>query len=299
MPILSVIVCTYNREKYILDTLQALAGQTASEDQYEVLVIDNNSTDRTAEISATFINDGPHRNFLYFRETRQGHTYARNRGIRESRGRYISFLDDDAVVKKDYVEQVISFFDNHPDTGAIGGKITPVYEEEEPAWMSGFLLPLVAGLDMGNVVREFRGASYPIGANIAFRREIFDKYGLFDESLGRRGTGLEGGDEKDMIYRVREGKEKVMYVPDIHVNHIIPAKRTNLDYIRGQAIGVGSSERKRLRGKGMSFRAGKIFSEFIKLSGSIVLAVYYLITLRPEKGIMLLRFRLWVIKGYF
>jgi hypothetical protein len=182
---------------------------------------------------------------------------------------------------------------------ALGGKITPVYEGEPPIWMSRFLWPLVAGLDMGDKVREFKHSKYPIGANMAFRAIVFEDYGYFNTELGRRGTELEGGDEKDMVYRLKKNGKEVHYVPWVHVKHIIPESRTLISYIKGQAIGVGISEKKRLVSEGISMKIKKTIEEIVKIGATCALALYYLLTFKPEKGIMLIKFRMWVIRGYF
>jgi glycosyltransferase involved in cell wall biosynthesis len=299
MPELSIIVCTYNREKYIKKTLRYLNEQSIHPRAYEVLIIDNNSTDDTAKICKDFISGGDLDHFHYFLEMNQGHTYARNRGIKESNGEYIAFLDDDAWVYSNYCENIIHYFNANPEVVALGGKITPVYEGQPPPWMTKYLWPLVAGLDMGDDIREFKHAKYPIGANMAFRATVFKDYGYFNTDLGRRGTELEGGDEKDMVYRLKKDGRKVHYVPSIHVKHIIPESRTQMSYIKGQAIGVGTSEKKRLLTEGISAKIKKTLEEIVKIGGTCVLALFYLLTFKAEKGLMLIKFRMWVIQGYF
>ena len=299
MPKLSVIVCTYNREKYLAKTLRYLREQSVDPSLYEVLIIDNNSTDNTARLCTDIISADNHGQFHYFLEKSQGHTYARNRGIMESKGEYLAFLDDDAWVYSNYCENIINYFHSNPEVIALGGKITPVYEGLPPAWMTRYLWPLVAGLDMGGEVREFKHSRYPIGANMAFRADVFKNYGYFNTELGRRGKALEGGDEKDMIFRLKKDGKKVHYVPSIHVKHIIPESRTHISYIRGLAIGVGTSEKKRLQSAGRMAKFKKTLEEIIKIVGTYILALYYLLTFKPETGIILIKFRMWVIQGYF
>lgn len=291
----SVIVCTYNREKYISRTLEHLERQTASKDEFEVIVVNNNSQDGTQSIVEEFVNRYPH--FYAFVEINQGHTYARNRGIREAQGQILSFIDDDAFVCEDFVSELISFFNNYSDATALGGRIIPQYEEQEPPWMSKYLLPLVAALDKGDQIVKFKGSKYPIGANMAFRKEVFEEFGEFDINLGRRGSGLEGGDEKDIFARLRKAKRSVYYNPKVWVNHIIPPQRTTLTYIKGMAHGVGTSEKKRI-GSGLSAIFGKIYEEAFKMAASLLLFFVYGLTGRREAAWMILRFRFWVLKGY-
>jgi hypothetical protein len=134
---------------------------------------------------------------------------------------------------------------------------------------------------------------------MAYRAIAFEEYGNFNTELGRRGRELEGGDEKDMVYRLKKDGRKVHYVPSIHVKHIIPESRIQLSYIKGQAIGVGTSEKKRLLAEDISEKIKKTFEEIIKIGGTFILSLYYLFTFKPGKGIMLIKFRAWVIQGYF
>jgi hypothetical protein len=146
----------------------------------------------------------------------------------------------------------------------------------------------------------FKGSGFPIGANMAFRKTVFDTYGVFDVELGRRGEGLEGGEEKEMFLRLKKGKEKIYYVPGVSVRHIIPPHRVELAYIKGLAIGVGRSERIRIRKSGLKEVLNKFISESIKTAGTIILSLGFLLKFQhPYKAIMLLRFRFWVITGLF
>ncbi|MAX80540.1 MAG: hypothetical protein CL843_10230 [Crocinitomicaceae bacterium] len=297
-PILSVVVCTYKREEFIRQTLEHLQNQTADKSTYEVMFVDNNSPDRSAEICKGFQKEYPELNLSYFLEMNQGHTFARNRGITESIGKYISFIDDDAFVHSNYVNELIHFFDTHPDADALGGKIIPVYEGgETPNWMTPFLLTLVAALDMGENPKEFKKNSFPIGANIAFRKEVFDKHGLFDVNLGRRADNLEGGDEKEIIYRIKRAGAKVMYAPKVIVDHFIPKKRTEMEYIKRLGTGVGRHERKRITKEGFGSVLKKAILEVLKIGATVLLFLRYLLTGSFEKGWTLVKFRYWVLQG--
>lgn len=295
--VLSVIVCTYNREKYIGQCLAHLANQSADKSVYEVIIVNNNSTDNSESIIKDTISNYPEIRFAYFIEMNQGHTYSRNRGISESSGEILAFIDDDAFVGAKYCQSLIEYFKKNSSVSAIGGKIIPVYEESEPNWISKYLLPLVASLDLGDKERTLKGTKFPIGANMAFRKSIFNKYGVFDIGLGRRADELEGGDEKEMFLRLKKGRELVRYVPEAVVEHIIPPHRLKESYIKGLAIGVGTSEKKRISTQGASEVLRKIFSEAVKISGTIILALGYFFSGSPSKAAMLIKFRYWVVSS--
>jgi len=296
--LISVIVCTYNRQEYLPDCLKHLAEQTADKKDYEVIIIDNNSTDNTVNLTMDFIENYPEVNAIYHCEYNQGLTYARNRGVKEAKGEIISFIDDDAFVDKDFISEIQSYFDQHQKVSAIGGKILPVYEGKPPKWMSKYLLTLVSAIDMGNSPKKFKDSKFPIGANMAFRSDMFNKYGLFNTDLGRKGTELEGGEEKEMFLRLRKGNEEIHYVPKVKVGHIIPEKRLTMEYIKGLGIGVGSSEKRRVAKSGLREILRKIVSEVIKLGGTFILFFIYFIKGKFQQAIMLVQFRFWVLKGY-
>lgn len=295
---LSVIVCTYNREEYIGITLEHLKNQSANDNTYEVIIVDNNSNDGTGDICQSFIDDSKKINIKYYVEKNQGLSYARNTGIAKAGGNIIAFIDDDAFVNHNYVEEVIQFFKGNPDISAIGGRIYPEYEKGEPSWMTKYLWPLVAALDNGDKIKPFKSRKFPLGANMAFRVEVFKKYGNFNVALGRRGTVLEAGEEKDLFFRMRKNGEKIYYVPSVQVKHIIPEKRTKLDYIKKQAIGVGRSEKVRLKNKGFGMKVSRVISELIKIAGTLILSMIFILRKNISAALILIKFRYWVVKGF-
>lgn len=269
--------------------------QTANKQDYEVIVVDNNSPDNTFEYIEAQISGNIH----YVLEMQQGLPFARNKGIEEAKGEIISFLDDDACPDEFYIERMLAFFDNHPECIGIGGKIEPIFEgTQRPKWMISQLLPLVAALDLGNTSLKFGKGKFPIGANMAYRKEAFTTYGGFDNALGRRGASLEGGEEKDLAIRLQNAGFELWYVPEISVTHTIPGKRLQTDYIKGLAKGVGSSERKRMSKYGFIPKFVRFLEELKKIIGSPVLASYYLLIGNFSAATMIIQFRIWVIQGY-
>lgn len=298
-PVLSIVVCTYNRDVYIENTLEHLIQQDIDKDLIEILIINNNSTDKTEHICLDFIEQHLQEPIYYFLETQQGHSYSRNRGIMESRGELVAFIDDDAFVEKSFSQHIIYFFKENPQVKVIGGKIIPVYETKEPSWMSPFLLPLVSALDMGDEVKPFTGRKFPIGANVTFRKNVFDRYGFFNVALGRKGIGLAGGDEKELVLRLKADTAPIYYVPSVVVRHIIPDKRLSKAYIKGLAIGVGHSEKERLKNKPFFQKILRAMEEGFKIGATIILFVFYVLKFQIPKATMLIKFRIWVIREFF
>jgi glycosyltransferase involved in cell wall biosynthesis len=295
---LSVIFCTYNREKYLYNALKSIAEQDFPPPDYEIVLVNNNSTDSTESICERFQADYPQIEFSYFLETNQGLSYARNRGIKESKGNILVFVDDDATVFDSYLLSIKSFFELHPAVAACGGPIVPVYETEKPEWLSHYTEQLIGGaLYEGDKIKLFRNGKYPGGGNSAFRKEVFGKYGLFNVELGRKGTGLIGAEEKDLYDRLAKSGEVFFYLPQMGIHHYIPGKKLTESHFRELTYSIGKSERIRTKSTSQKAYRCRIFSECKKWAGSVVLSFLYTLKLSPCKGWKLLQFRWYVSKG--
>ncbi|MEQ1678244.1 MAG: glycosyltransferase, partial [Chitinophagaceae bacterium] len=138
-PSISVVICTYNREKFIGDVLNCLAKQTFSADLFEIIVVDNNSTDRTPVLVKEFIQATPGLPVSYVFEKNKGLSFARNRGLEEANGAIITYLDDDAEPIPVFLTSIQNFLQENKEAVGIGGKVIPKYSEsKEPAWMNKY-----------------------------------------------------------------------------------------------------------------------------------------------------------------
>lgn len=296
---ISVIICTYNREKYIYNVLKSLALGTMEADAYEIVLVDNNCTDNTRQEVDHFCNVFPQVNLRYFVETNQGLSHARNRGIKESKGDILVYVDDDATVNPDYLRTYADWFASHPETDAAGGPIIPHYETgSEPRWMTYFIKRLLTGyLYFGNKPGPFPGDNYPGGGNAAYRSRVFEKVGLYNVELGRNGDSLGGGEEKDIFDKMKREGMQFVYLPQAILYHSIPGYKLEADYFNRLTTGIGQSERARTLRIGKSSYRKRLLSELKKWCATIVLWFFYLITLRPGRGNMLILFRRNVTKA--
>ena len=294
---ISAIICTYNREKYLGQVLDSLLIQTLSKSQFEIIVVNNNSPGNTEEIVTDFIEKHKDVNTRYFLETNQGLSFARNRGIVESEGEYLTFVDDDAFLDKEYLEKICHYFENEKDVAAIGSKVLLHYESIVPAWENKYMNSLLGYFNIGDERLVFNRKNYPRGSNMSFRSDVFEKVGNFNVKLGRIGKKLTGGEEKDLFQRIYKQNLQVIYVPDAIVYHCVPIERTTSNFIKKQALGTGASEWQRVTDEGKGAVVKRIFQELIKWGGSIVLFWIYLFKIQPAKGIMIMRFRYWVSLG--
>lgn len=295
---ISVIICTYNREKYIFRCLESLAKNGFPRSEYEIVLVDNNCTDGTATELERFMTAYPDVRLRYFLETEQGVSHARNRGVREAKGDILIYVDDDAFVDEKYLAKYSNLFKRRPDADAAGGPIIPRYESGmEPEWMTFHLRRLLtAYLYFGDSERYFPENSHPGGGNAAYRKSVFEKVGLFNPELGRNGENFGGGEEKDIFDKMKTTGMKVVYVPDCILYHIIPQYRLENDYFVRITEGIGTSERLRTLRISKIKYLKRILSEVIKWGGTLVLSMAYLLRFKPQCSSKLLRFRWNVTK---
>ncbi len=296
---ISVIICTYNRDKYIYGVLESIALNDYPKSKYEIVLVNNNSTDNTEAKVARFAADYPDVKLRIYIEKNQGLSHARNRGIKEAEGNIIIYVDDDATVNKEYLAGYAAFFEAHPDVHAAGGPIIPDYEEGvEPEWMTYFIKRLLtAYLYFGDKERDFPGDNYPGGGNAAYRKEVFEKVGLYNVELGRSGTNLGGGEEKDIFNKMIAAGMNFKYIPQSILYHKIPKYKLEKDYFNRLTCGIGASEKARTLKISKSCYAKRLFAELIKWGGTLVLWCWHAIQFKPSRGNMLVRFRWNVTKN--
>jgi len=295
---ISVIICTYNRQKYIYNVLKSVAENELPRSEYEIVLVNNNSTDNTEQECRRFQDDYPEVNFHYCVETNQGLSYARNCGIRQSAGDLLAYVDDDATVNKEYLSTYARFFADHPDAVAAGGPILPVYETEEPSWMTHYTRQLITGkLYLGDKEREFPGGAFPGGGNACYRKSVFDTVGLFNVELGRKGNSLIGAEEKDLFDKMTTNGMHFYYLPNAILYHIIPPHKLTQVYFDRLTYSIGVSERYRTLQISPKKYRNRLMIEAVKWGGTIVLWLYYAFRLQPAKGNKLVAFRRNVTRG--
>lgn len=296
---LTVIICTYNREKYIRPLLDSLVANTLPKSEYEILLVDNNCQDNTRGVCSKFAEEHPEVSFKYVEEHEQGLSAAKNCGIREAGGDLVVYVDDDALVDKNYLEDYVRWFETHPQTMALGGPIMPLYEEGgEPQWMSPYTKALLtAWMDYGTKVRKYPKGRYPGGGNAAYRKCVFEKVGMFNTALGRKGGNLMGSEEKDIFDKMNSLGMEVLYLPTPVLHHSIPPAKLGKYYFDRLTLQIGRSERQRTLAISKWKYCKRLFMEGVKWGGTIVLWCKYLLLMQPAKGNKLIAFRANVTNG--
>ena len=297
---LSVIICTYNRDKYIYNVLESIALNKFDKKQYEIILINNNCTDNTEKECHRFCENYKEIEFRYFIEKNQGLSYARNRGIKEAKGDFLVYVDDDATVNVDYLQTYFDLFTKHQDIYAAGGPIIPEYETQKPKWMSFFVEQLLTGrLYLGEKLKEFPQSAFPGGGNAAYRTCVFEKVGLYNVELGRKGNSLIGAEEKDIFDKMNSLGMKIFYCPNAILYHIISEQKLTLTYLKRLSLSIGKSEKIRTLQISKSKYFKRIISEGIKWCATIILLLLHSLSFAPTKGWMLVIFRANVTKGLF
>ena len=227
----SVVIATYNRAAELRATLASLAA-LRPDGPWEVLVVDNNSTDDTRAVVTAAARTFP-TTLTCLHERQQGRSPALNTGIRAARGEIIATTDDDVRVPADWLNAAAKGL-QALGCDFVGGRVLPIWRAERPAWLpdhGGKAWAVIALLDYGPQPLEF-GARVPLGVNMAFRRTAFDRAGLFDPRTGRRAGTLLGQEVREWCIRARRAGLRGYYVPGLVVEHVIPADRLNKGYFR-------------------------------------------------------------------
>lgn len=219
----SIAIPTYNRSSEVEKTLAGLARlETTGCPEYEVLVIDNNSTDDTAEVvarAAPLFNG----RLRYVKEETQGLNHARNRAIAEARYEIVAYLDDDVDVDERWLKHLADAYAGENVAG-VGGRAYLVYPRPRPRWLGEHIEGLLTKVELGPVRRPARSGEI-FGVNLSFQKDWLVRTGGFRPDLDRVGTCLLGGGDDEMVARVAANGGHILYEPGAVVGHRVPDSR--------------------------------------------------------------------------
>lgn len=296
-PKITIAICTYNRAEYLHDTLTDLSNQSVSTDSFEVVVVNNNSSDGTEFVCDTFQKTHSDIRFRWVKETSQGLSFARNRAAREADSPVLVYIDDDVILPVDFVETAIDYSERRSSVQCAGGRIWVAFEEGNVDWIPEELMPMFGLHDLGDDDRTYSRGNFPRGGNMMIRKNILEAFGYFDTQLGRTGNHLLGSEEKAFFERVRRNGVELHYWAGLELTHRIGTSRLEEEYLQKQSVGIGKSERLRLEGS-KSDLMKKFGSEILKFAGSLFFSIGYLIRGRKKAAGFILQFRIWVLKGF-
>ena len=252
-PLISAIICTHNREQYLGAAIDTLLAQTI--ENYEIIVVDNASTDRTAEIVKTRIeNAQPNRPSLrYLHEETLGLSVARNTGAAAARGKIIAYLDDDAEASAGWLEALLTVFEADEKVAIAGGKVTLIWPPEAtpPRWLSAELSSSLGAYDLGAQQTYIEQPELtPRGLNYAVRKSFLDTVGGFDTHLGRVGKNLLSNEEQQMTRLALSNNWRVVYVPEALAAHNVAPARMKPGWFLSRSWWQGISESYREQASG-------------------------------------------------
>ena len=240
--IISAIICTHNRAEFLYKAISSLVNQSIPKSLYEILVVDNCSTDSTAKVVHSF-SSGQKVKYLY--EPRLGLSHARNTGWHNAKGKYVAYLDDDAIADEVWLEKAIETFEKtEPMPGCIGGKITGIWESSRPKWLSDQLVTALTVLNWSNETIQIHDLNqkWLAGANIAFPLEVLKQLDGFIPYLDRVGNNLlSGGDVFLQKQIVNEGYN-CFYIPEMAVQHLVPKNRLTQKWFISRYFWQGVSD---------------------------------------------------------
>jgi len=244
----TVAICTYNGAEDVPEVLDHLRAQEGGGDlQWEVLVVDNNSTDATGAVVQAEQDNWEHEAPLrYAFEGRQGKSYALQTAVDEAHGTWVAFLDDDNLPAPDWVASAHRFAEDHPQAGAFGGQIHGRFEEEPPTSF-GLVKPLFALNERTDEICYSAGESLQFaapGAGLVVRRKAW-KESVPDTGLELKGPTGDSrgtvGEEFELQWRLYQNAWEIWHNPEMHLDHKIPSERLEEEYLEDFFAAIGRS----------------------------------------------------------
>ncbi|NJL11305.1 MAG: glycosyltransferase, partial [Calothrix sp. SM1_7_51] len=251
--LISAIICTYNRDAYLGAAIDSLLAQDFA-DSFEVVVVDNGSTDSTRSVVEQRLSYPRLKSRLkYIYEPIVGLSVARNTGAKESSGEILAYLDDDAVASSTWLQVLYTAFRDNVKLAIAGGKVTLIWPSgvEQPRWITPNLAANLGAYDLGEgtVFIQQPGLT-PRGLNYAIRRSFLHSIGGFDPNLGRVGKNLLSNEELHMTELALKDGWEVAYLSEALAQHNVAPERLKRTWFlnRGWWQGISECYREQLAG---------------------------------------------------
>lgn len=276
---ISIIIPTFNRVGYLLETLESVAKaiKNYKGDDVEVIVVDNNSTDDTAKVVQQHVEEHPEITLKFIREPRQGLSYARNTGMKNAYGSILCFIDDDVLVSENWLTEIEEAFYLDPKVGCVAGRIKLKWPGgSPPKWLSERYYAYYSGFDWGdrNLILPFGTDFY--GANFALSRAAVERIGGFRTDLGRKGTNLLSGEDTEYASRLWRHGFVIAYSAKGWVWHQVPASRVKFSWLWRRCLWGGVSSYYKPKNRYLTYPLRRL----PKLFGNLLLLPLALLTCR-------------------
>jgi glycosyltransferase involved in cell wall biosynthesis len=240
-PIVTVIICTRNRVRYLPGSVGSLQSQTVPTNLFDIIVVDNASTDGTFEWAKNAEKKYDNLRTIY--EPKLGLSNARNAGCANAQSEILAYLDDDAIASPNWIGHILAAFESHNEKLAVvGGRVLPLWETTKPDWLHESLWPLLSVLDLGNEQRLLSEKDYFVGANMAIRKSSLIEAGGFRTDLGRKGSNLLSNEEIHLKAILENLGYFTIYDPKPQVLHSIPPDRLTKKWFRRRMYWQGVSD---------------------------------------------------------
>lgn len=239
---ITVVIPTHNRAKTLGKALESITAQVLPASiSWEILLVDNNSTDETRQVVDEWQRQYPNR-IRYLLEPRLGLSNARNAGVANAKGEILAFIDDDETAPADWLHNLTASLHGNEWAGA-GGRVLSEWKMPRPRWLAAkgsFCLGPLAAFDPD--ISAGQMTDPPVGANMAFRKEVFDRYGLFRADLGRTGHNLLGNEDIEFGRRLLAAGQRLRYEPAAVTYHPVSETRVRREYFLGWWFNKGRSD---------------------------------------------------------
>lgn len=237
---ISIVICTWNRAELLDKTLSCMGGLRIPKGiEYEIVVVNNNSTDHTDAITNRHSMTLP---IKRLHEPKQGLSSARNCAVNHADGDWIVWTDDDVLVDVEWLAEYVKVFEQFPQHDFFGGTVDPWFENDPPAWLQSALSQIshaYAICNHGDQQFPLSASRLPFGANYCIRTDV-QKAHLYDTQLGRSGGNMLSGEETAVLKTMISNGHTGLWVPNAKVKHFIPTDRQTISYIRRYYEGHGA-----------------------------------------------------------
>jgi glycosyltransferase involved in cell wall biosynthesis len=214
MPFTSIIIPTYNRSDVIIRSLETWTKQNIPVDEFEVIVVDNNSTDNSSQLIQDFIKDKA--NFFYYKETKVGSTNARHAGAKLAKGELLIFCDDDGLFNEGCVQAVLDVYTLNPEVAAVAGKIEIQWDAEAPDWIEPYEF-MLGKLNYGTEIKYGKDL-YLNGGIFSIRKKAFEQLGGFNPDL--IGNYLVGDGDTGLVIKLHQAGLLIGWTPFAVMKHL-------------------------------------------------------------------------------
>lgn len=293
--VLSITICTYNRIEYLKKCLKSILDQTQGSEIIEINIIDNNSTDTTKDYVIELQKQFPEVN--YFVEKRQGISYARNLSFEVCKGMFLAFVDDDAVINKNWLEALLNELKNQNENIIYGGPIYPNFESVPEDWIDKdyFIRKFKDTDGFLGTIKSKEGFS---GGNMCIAKNLFLKSEKFNTEIGMTGGNLGLGEEPDFFYKlIMKNKDVKLYnICEMSITHSEASYKLKKEYLRDRIILNAYQFTKRTL-----FHENFLMTTFILLSKLIVQSIKLIISFFLQIFVSNHKFKFlksyWIIRG--